>query len=742
MSESSEYKLAQTIIWSNQKYLLKKFVKSFNLPQVVLVKDGYCGDDERTTFSKDQILTLHQLRETHKIVCQTSQGKFILLPSKCEVKAQVLSKNFNDVNMTTKQLIEFYKSIKYVRVLEIGANWSDDPKYSFQENDTLEIKKIDPNSAGLRCKNLSTNRDSHIPSHDLAKFVPLQDPNLYSLSKIKAKYGFPAAIWFKENVNNNVTLSLPDASHSTRNLCSLGQLTVVEEIQENDVIVTTVCSSLEEKICLNVPIELNINVTVAEGFLKGSTTYATVVKTLDKQLKKTDLKAFEDLDVYQHMHAVKKQIKDWDEKYCIREASLKITERARQQLQQHERTKTDKAPKFQPSSMSGDMPPPNVPQRKRKIKSKKSDDLQQDTVGVYTTEREKSPTLQDVDIYTSLDPNYCSTIQNNYEPLQTIGESSTKMKEVQKANPEESNSDDRHYAVLENDSTEDKHSYDYIEHEKLCKASHQSSINMEGQKSNFGKETQSDDRDYAVLEKDFTEDKHSYDYIGQEEFRKSNTQPKVPKKPKKWKNKRKTTQTDEACNNQGNLSRPEKSDDLRKGNSDKADIQNIPLPPLPLKLPNLSTKRTPNVPKEDDKEVVYEAVTSTNILLTSPSAVNLLSTNIPPNAPKDDDKEVVYEAVSSTDILPTSPNENDREAIYEAISRYPRDLSSLSVTDVSRLMTYLGLKDYVETFENELIDGSMLITMDKESLEFLNVKTFHCKKLLRFIGGWRPNVGK
>lgn len=54
------------------------------------------------------------------------------------------------------------------------------------------------------------------------------------------------------------------------------------------------------------------------------------------------------------------------------------------------------------------------------MKSKKSDDLQQDTVGVYMTEREKSPTSQDVDIYTSLDPNYCSTIQNNYEPLQVI----------------------------------------------------------------------------------------------------------------------------------------------------------------------------------------------------------------------------------------------------------------------------------------------------------------------------------
>jgi hypothetical protein len=47
---------------------------------------------------------------------------------------------------------------------------------------------------------------------------------------------------------------------------------------------------------------------------------------------------------------------------------------------------------------------------------------------------------------------------------------------------------------------------------------------------------------------------------------------------------------------------------------------------------------------------------------------------------------------------------------------------------------------YVETFENELIDGTMLMTLDQESLESLDVQIFHCKKLLRFIGGWRPNV--
>jgi hypothetical protein len=46
----------------------------------------------------------------------------------------------------------------------------------------------------------------------------------------------------------------------------------------------------------------------------------------------------------------------------------------------------------------------------------------------------------------------------------------------------------------------------------------------------------------------------------------------------------------------------------------------------------------------------------------------------------------------------------------------------------------------VQTFENELIDGTMLVSMDQESLESLGVKQFHCKKLLDFIRGWRPRA--
>ena len=101
-----------------------------------------------------------------------------------------------------------------------------------------------------------------------------------------------------------------------------------------------------------------------------------------------------------------------------------------------------------------------------------------------------------------------------------------------------------------------------------------------------------------------------------------------------------------------------------------------------------------------------------------------------------------FDSPSSTQISRHSaatPGE-DREEIYQAIARYPADLSGLSVAGVSRLLKDLGMENLVEIFAKELIDGPMLASMDKESLQSLDLSSFHIIKLLRFIGGWRPKV--
>ncbi|CAB3992715.1 GRB2-associated and regulator of MAPK -like [Paramuricea clavata] len=79
---------------------------------------------------------------------------------------------------------------------------------------------------------------------------------------------------------------------------------------------------------------------------------------------------------------------------------------------------------------------------------------------------------------------------------------------------------------------------------------------------------------------------------------------------------------------------------------------------------------------------------------------------------------------------------------YTRISEIPQDLSLLSVEDVGNVLQCLNMHDYVELFANEMIDGAILKDLDLDSFKAINVNLFHAKKLLKFIGGWRPGKGR
>ncbi len=102
------------------------------------------------------------------------------------------------------------------------------------------------------------------------------------------------------------------------------------------------------------PTTLEITIKVAEAFLRGDETYQKVVKTLDKQFNRTDLKDFEDLDVYQHMDAVKRTMEDLSNDAPVEEASKEILERAQEHVRQVTNKKkllslrNEKAPKVPP----------------------------------------------------------------------------------------------------------------------------------------------------------------------------------------------------------------------------------------------------------------------------------------------------------------------------------------------------------------------------------------------------------
>ena len=71
----------------------------------------------------------------------------------------------------------------------------------------------------------------------------------------------------------------------------------------------------------------------------------------------------------------------------------------------------------------------------------------------------------------------------------------------------------------------------------------------------------------------------------------------------------------------------------------------------------------------------------------------------------------------------------------------PRDITSLSIRDVSRCLRYIGIgEDSVKKFGDDLVDGAMLSYMGELTLKegFPELNEFERHKISRFIQGWRP----
>ena len=92
----------------------------------------------------------------------------------------------------------------------------------------------------------------------------------------------------------------------------------------------------------------------------------------------------------------------------------------------------------------------------------------------------------------------------------------------------------------------------------------------------------------------------------------------------------------------------------------------------------------------------------------------------------------VFKSLSASSILSTDDILN---------VPIPKDLASLSVQGVGRVLASLNMACYTNKFQEEQIDGEILMELDEDGLKSLDLKPFHVVKLVKVISGWRPNFG-
>ncbi|XP_017328435.1 GRB2-associated and regulator of MAPK protein 1 [Ictalurus punctatus] len=124
---------------------------------------------------------------------------------------------------------------------------------------------------------------------------------------------------------------------------------------------------------------------------------------------------------------------------------------------------------------------------------------------------------------------------------------------------------------------------------------------------------------------------------------------------------------------------------------------------------------------------------------------------LPPRTPKPSDAKKDKECASADVAGVDTTHQVDRvnqgpapscPSAAELQWQPPNNLSGLSIEEVSKSLRFIGMsEDIVGLFVREKIDGNLLLQLTEEILsEDFKLSKLQVKKLMQFIGGWRPKM--
>ncbi len=103
------------IKWSDTSYTLKDLIKSFTLPQLVMVDEGYMLN-ETESLSSGQLITVQSHENVTQFKGVDSEGKDVTLPVKCPFKVKLVAKEEDKLYKGVGDLCKTLERPKYVEV--------------------------------------------------------------------------------------------------------------------------------------------------------------------------------------------------------------------------------------------------------------------------------------------------------------------------------------------------------------------------------------------------------------------------------------------------------------------------------------------------------------------------------------------------------------------------------------------------------------------------------------------------
>lgn len=262
--------ILDNLIWSDIEYRLFEFVDRFPLPQIVKVQEGYYGPTEDSCIGAEQVMTLHCIKTTEKVLARDRKKRELHIPLNCSQKVEIRPADFRGIYETVEEISRI--PTKFVRVTQ--GYYLEEEAVSVNPGDKLEVICVEYGIGGKEnCILFRTEERNPIrlPFSVSAGFQSLLDGREYYLKELLTS-SLKLPIYFQFTDPPSIT------RRSTENVfnTSLGVLSFEKVYQDS----TVICSTKEGNVrtVVNCPKHLPITVNVARGALSDDKDYVRICR--------------------------------------------------------------------------------------------------------------------------------------------------------------------------------------------------------------------------------------------------------------------------------------------------------------------------------------------------------------------------------------------------------------------------------------------------------------------------------
>lgn len=263
--------ILDNLSWSDIEYTLFEFVDRFPLPQIVRVTEGYYGPTEDSCIGAEQILTLHCVKTTDKVLARDRRKRELTIPLNCSQKVELRPQDFRGISETVEEINNI--PIKFVRVTQGYYSLNDD-SVCVNPGDKLEVINVEYGLGGKEDCVLFHNEERtpiRLPLSVSAGFQALLDGREYYLKEVVSSSP-KLPLYFQFTDPPSITKRSSEHVFNT----SLGVLSLEKVYQDATVICTTKEGDL--RTVVSCPKHLPIRINVAQGALTDDKDYVRICR--------------------------------------------------------------------------------------------------------------------------------------------------------------------------------------------------------------------------------------------------------------------------------------------------------------------------------------------------------------------------------------------------------------------------------------------------------------------------------